>query len=47
MARQTWKAQQGYKYYVYLGPGRIWYFYDLDVAEDFAREHGAEVKEMF
>jgi hypothetical protein len=38
-------AQQ-YKYYVYVRPGCIEYFNELDKAEDFARENDAEVKEM-
>ncbi|MDD4565716.1 MAG: hypothetical protein PHE79_09630 [Eubacteriales bacterium] len=45
--KPTWRAQQGYKYYVYIGPGRIEYFEDLESAQKCARDHGAEVKEMF
>jgi hypothetical protein len=45
--KQTWKAQQGYKYYVYIGPGRIEYFDDLEAAEACAKDHDSEVKEMF
>jgi hypothetical protein len=45
--KSTWKAQQGYKYYVYVGPGRIEYFEDLEEAQECARKYGAEVEEMF
>jgi hypothetical protein len=45
--KTTWKAQQGYKYYVYIGPGRIEYFYGLGEAQECARKYDAKVEEMF
>jgi hypothetical protein len=47
MPKQTWKAQQGYKYYVYIRPGHIEYFEELETAQECAHHYGAEVEEMF
>lgn len=45
--KHTWKYEQGYRYYVYLGPGHIEYFEDLESAQECAEKNGAEVEEMF
>jgi len=45
MREKTFMAQQ-YKYYVYVRPGYIEYFNDLQKAQEFARENDVEVKEM-
>jgi hypothetical protein len=45
--KHTWKYEQGYRYYVYISPGRIEYFYDLESAQECAQMYDAEVKEMF
>lgn len=42
----TFKVRQGYRYYVYLGPGRIEYFTDYPKAKQYADHWGAEVKEL-
>lgn len=36
--KQSYMRRQGYRYYVYLGPGNISYFEDYDSAKDFADE---------
>jgi hypothetical protein len=38
---------QGFNFYVYLGPGNISYFYTREEAEDFAESNGAEVQEVY
>jgi hypothetical protein len=44
----TWKKQQGYNFYVYLGPGRIEYFETYDAAKQCADDNGGlEVQEVF
>jgi hypothetical protein len=39
-------ARQGYKFYVYVMPGYIEYFYDKPSAAIFAKEYDCEVKEV-
>ncbi len=42
----THMKNQGYKFYVYVKPGVIEYFFDRETAQDFADEHSAEVQEL-
>lgn len=35
-----------YKYYVYVGPGHIYYFDDLQEAQEIADYYGVKVKEV-
>jgi len=42
--RETNMKRQGYNYYVYVCPGVIEYFFNRSDAEEFAMQHGAEVK---
>jgi hypothetical protein len=44
---ETFLKNQGYRYYVYLGPGQIEYFRCYEDARLYADNNGAEVKEMF
>jgi len=46
MAKETYMKRQGYKYYVYLGPGRIEYFFELTPAQEYAEKNGVEVQEV-
>lgn len=43
---ETCMKRQGYKYYVYSGPGNISYFETLEEAEDYAEEVEATVKKV-
>lgn len=36
----------GYRYYVYLGPGNIKYFYTFDEAQIYATETGGKIGEV-
>jgi len=42
----TYMKRQGYSYYVYLGPGRIEYFFELNSAQAYADACGAQVSEI-
>ena len=44
---ETFKKRQGYKYYVYVKPGQIEYFFDYKSAQIYALKYNAEVKEVF
>jgi len=45
--KETFKKSQGFKFYVYVGPGNISYFYDYESAKSFADSCDCEVQEMF
>lgn len=45
--RSTQLKEDGYRYFVYLGPGDVKYFYSLESARAFADETGCYVQEMF
>jgi len=46
MAIETTMKKAGYKYYVYLGPGRIEYFFEFDAAQAYADVYNAQVSEV-
>ena len=46
MCKKTFMERQGYKYYVYVSPGNISYFYSYPVAQEYAESVGAVVKSM-
>lgn len=43
---ETYMKTQGYRYYVYIGPGNISYFCDYESAKEYADMNDAEAKEM-
>jgi len=43
---ETYMKNQGYKFYVYVRPGVIEYFFDREPAQDFADKHSTEVQEL-
>ncbi len=45
--KHTSKYEEGYRYFVYVAPGQITYFYERSRAEEFAREVRADVQEVF
>ncbi len=45
--KHTSKYEEGYRYFVYVAPGSITYFFELSRAEEFAREVDAEVQDVF
>ena len=44
--KHTKKHNQGYRYYVYIGPGQIEYFTDQEAASAYAYENHVEVQEV-
>lgn len=47
--KDTYMKRQGYKYYVYVRPGVISYFFEYQYAEalEYAEQNDVEVQEMF
>ena len=43
---ETYIKRQGYKFYVYVRPGVIEYFFVRETAQDFADKHSTEVQEL-
>jgi hypothetical protein len=46
MQKHSYLYNQGYRFYVYIGPGNINYYFDHDQAKIFADANGVEVKDL-
>jgi hypothetical protein len=47
MMKHTSMYNNGYRYYVYLGPGNINYFTTYREALIFAEDNGGDIKEVY
>jgi len=46
MEKHTYLYNQGYRFYVYLGPGKIQYFFGYEKAKNYAEQNNAEVQTL-